>query len=427
MKLEQLKKKVSAPEFKEKIRPLYADRAAENAPRYSTLLDKFEQTFPEDAEKDIILFSAPGRTEIGGNHTDHEAGRVLAASVDMDMIAAAAANGGKMVRVLSEGFPMCEISLEDLSVQESEVNSTAALIRGVAARFAQMGCSVEGFDAAVTSTVLPGSGISSSAAFEVLIGNIINTLFYKGAADAVKIAQIGQYAENYYFGKPSGLMDQMASSVGNIITIDFADAANPVVRKLDVDFEKAGLKLCIINCWASHADLTDEYAAVPKEMQSVAALFGKKVLREVAWEDFMEAIPGIRNRLGDRAVLRCLHFYRDNDIVPRQAEALEKGDIETFLSLVNESGRSSWMLLQNIVPTGANERQEMAIALALSNTLLKGRGASRVHGGGFAGTCQAFVPSDMIYDFTKWMDRLLGSGSCHILNIRPIGGTVVKV
>jgi galactokinase len=288
-----------------------------------------------------------------------------------------------------------------------------------------MGCKVGGFRAVASSTVLPGSGLSSSAAFEVLVGNIINHLFFEDKEDAVKIAQIGQYAENCYFGKPSGLMDQMASSVGNLITIDFGDPENPHVRKLDVDFEKSGLKLCIINCWASHADLTGEYAAVPVEEQKVAGYFGRKVLGEVPKTDFMKAIPQLRKEFGDRAVLRSIHFYADNERVPKQVEALEKGDIDRFLELVSESGRSSWMYLQNIVPTGANEHQEMAVALALCDELLQGAGAFRVHGGGFAGTCQAFVPKERIEEFTENMNQLLGAGSCHVLNIRPVGGTVV--
>ena len=423
MKLKEWKERVVTTEFEKKIRPLYAEKAHLNAGRYSKLLDLYEETFSSNDE--ITLFSAPGRTEIGGNHTDHERGCVLAASVDLDTIAAVSSVKDHKISILSEGYPMCTIDLDDMAVREDEINTTASLIRGVAARFASLGCKVGGFRAVATSTVLPGSGLSSSAAFEVLIGNIINHLFFEDKADAVKIAQIGQYAENFYFGKPSGLMDQMASSVGNLITIDFEDPEKPVVKKLNVDFEKTGLKLCIINCWASHADLTDEYAAVPLEEQKVAGFFGKKVLREVPVEKFMEAIPQLRKEFGDRAVLRCIHFYGDNDRVPMQVEALENGEIDRFLSLVKESGRSSWMYLQNIVPLGANEHQEMAVALALYDTLLKDKGAFRVHGGGFAGTCQAFVPDEMIDAFTGRMDQLLGAGSCHVLNIRPVGGTVV--
>lgn len=425
MKSTEWREELQSPAFLEKLNGLYPGNAAGNIDRYGKLLDLFEKTFPEEKEGDLALFSAPGRTEIGGNHTDHENGHVLAASVDLDTISAAVKTGDGKISILSEGYPMCTISLDDLSVVEKEKNSTASLVRGVAARFQQLGCEVGGFKAVVTSSVLPGSGISSSAAFEVLVGNIINSLYFDEKVSAIQIAQIGQYAENVYFGKPSGLMDQMASSVGNFLTIDFKNPENPDVRRLNVDFEKTGLKLCIINCGASHADLTGEYAAIPVEEQRAAAYFGKKVLGDVPKEEFMKAFPEIRKKLGDRTVLRCLHFYGDDARVPMQAEALEKGDIDTFLSLVKESGRSSWMYLQDIVPLGANEHQEMAVALALCDELLQGKGAFRVHGGGFAGTCQAFVPGDMIEAFTSEMEALLGKGCCHVLNIRPVGGTRV--
>ena len=422
MNLSDWKKRLLTEDFQKKLNMLYPGEAKENLPRYEHLLDLFSETYPEDTAEDIHLFSAPGRTEIGGNHTDHEHGRVLAASVDLDMIGAAVPTNDGKVSILSEGYPACTIDLTDMSVRKEEVNTTAALIRGVVKRFMDLSCSISGFRAVVTSAVLPGSGISSSAAFEVLIGNIVNGLFYGGKADPVEIAQISQYAENVYFGKPSGLMDQTASSVGNILTIDFADPSNPIVEKLDVDFDSMGYSLVIINCWASHADLTDEYTAIPVEEQEVAGFFNKKVLNEVPKGAFMERIPELRKAFGDRAVLRSFHFYADTERVPRQVEALKKGDMNTFLRLVNESGRSSWMYLQNIVPCGANEHQEMAIALALCDELLAGRGAFRVHGGGFAGTCQAFVPDDMIDSFTERMNRLLGEGSCHVLSIRPTGG-----
>ncbi len=425
MRLDNWRKRFLEQDFQKELEDLYPGKVKENLPRYDQLLDLFAKTYPECKEADVRIFSAPGRTEIGGNHTDHEHGRVLVASVDLDTIAAAVPADDGKVSILSEGYPMCTIDLSDMGVHKEEVNTTAALIRGVVKRFMDLGCPVKGFRAVCTSAVLPGSGISSSAAFEVLVGNIVNGLFNEGRTDAVEIAQIGQYAENVYFGKPSGLMDQTASSVGNILTIDFADPEKPVVRKLDVDFDKTGYKLVIINCWASHADLTDEYAAVPVEEQKVAGFFGKTVLNDVPKQEFMVHIPELRKQFGDRAVLRSIHYYADTARVPKQAEALEKGDIDTFLELVKESGRSSWMYLQNIVPCGANEHQEMAIALALCDELLQGRGSFRVHGGGFAGTCQAFVPDDMIDSFVGRMDQLLGEGSCHVLSIRPVGGTEV--
>lgn len=423
MNIQGWKEMCGTEKFQAEMKKLYGVKAAENTERYRALLDMFNENFGDSEE--IKLFSAPGRTEIGGNHTDHQHGRVLAASVDMDMIAAASVTNTNEVCVKSEGYPLCRITLDDLSVKEEEKNSTAALIRGVASRFAQLGCELKGFSACVKSSVLPGSGISSSAAFEVLIGNIINTLFFDNKEDAVKIAQIGQYAENVYFGKPSGLMDQTASSVGNMLTIDFEDTSKPIVKKLDIDFEKTGLVLCIIDSGADHADLTDEYAAIPLELKKICTLLGKGVLREIPEAEFMAAIPKLRCEVGDRAILRALHFYGDNERVPRQAEALEKGDLETFLALVKESGRSSWMYLQNIVPCGSKEHQEMAVALAMCDKLLAGRGAYRVHGGGFAGTVQAFVPEDMLEEFRNGINAALGEGRCHVLSIRPVGGTQV--
>ncbi len=424
MNLKEWKERVASPAFTETIRPLYLDKAQANAPRYVDLLERYENTF--GTEGDITLYSAPGRTEIGGNHTDHDNGRVLAAPVNMDIIAAVSPTDDHMIRIRSDERPMIEIDLDDLSIHPSEVNRTHSLIRGMAAKFAEMGAELGGFQAVATSTVLSGSGLSSSAAFEVLIGNILNHLYYGDRADAVQIAQIGQYAENVYFGKPSGLLDQMASSVGNLITIDFKDSDVPVVKKVDVDFEKSGLKLCIINSWASHEDLTDEYAACTVEMHAVAGYFGQKVLRDVDRKDFLQAIPELRKQFGDRAVLRAVHFYQDDARVPKEVQALEAEDFDTFLGLVKDSGRSSWEYLQNIVPTGAKEHQEMAVVLALCDELLQGEGAYRVHGGGFAGTCQAFVPADRIDEFTQTVNRILGGDSCYVLDIRPVGGVVIR-
>ena len=371
------------------------------------------------------VFSAPGRTELGGNHTDHQHGRVLAAAVELDTRAAVALNGTSLIRVLSEGYPVCEVDLRDLAVRPEERNTTAALIRGVAAGFAGRGCSLAGFDACVTSTVLPGSGLSSSAAFEVLLGTAINHLFSCGA-DAVEIAKIAQYAENVYFGKPCGLMDQMASSVGGCVAIDFADPAAPVVTPVDFDFSACGHALCIIDSGASHADLTDEYAAVPGELAAVSGFFGKAVLRDVPEDAFYAALPELRRTAGDRAVLRAIHVYDENRRVEAQVAALIRGDFQSFLHYVNLSGFSSQNLLQNVIPTGATAHQEVALALALARHLLSGRGACRVHGGGFAGTIQAFVPNDMLENFRRGMEAVLGTGACHVLAIRKAGGTVVE-
>lgn len=377
-------------------------------------------------KKQTYLFSGPGRTEISGNHTDHQHGCVLAGAVNLETTAEVSLNGTNVIRVFSDGYPTVEVGLDDLYPRREEYNTTAALVRGVAAAFHQRGAELKGLDAVVHSTVLPGSGLSSSAAFEVLFGTVFNELFFDKRLSAVEIAQIGQYAENIYFGKPSGLMDQTASSVGGMVFIDFADPANPVVEKLDFDFGKAGHALCIIDSGADHADLTDEYAAVTRELRSVCAHFGKEVLREIPESEFVEGIPALRGQVPDRAILRAIHFYQENRRVLEQVTALKEHDFERFLRLVGESGRSSWMYLQNITPTGAVEHQDVAVALSLCDIFLKGRGAYRVHGGGFAGTVQAFVPLDMLEQFKSNVERILGEGKCHVLSIRPQGGIRVR-
>lgn len=372
-------------------------------------------------------FSAPGRTEISGNHTDHQRGRVLAAAVNLDTQAAVRVNGTDTIRILSKGYPMCTVDVTALVPQADEINTTPALIRGVAARFAQLGCKVEGFDAYCESTVLPGSGLSSSAAYEVLIGTIINGLFFDGKVSQPEIAQIGQYAENVFFGKPCGLMDQMASAVGNLVAIDFFDKNNPVITPVDFDFASCGHALCIIDSQASHADLTDEYAAIPGELKAVCAHFGKEVLTEIAEADFYAAIPALRKECGDRAVMRAVHFYNENARVPGLVEALRSSDFAQFLTMIKQSGYSSWMYLQNVIPAGYKEHQDVAIALAAAEHYLHGKGAFRVHGGGFAGTIQAFVPFELLDEFCAGVDAVLGEGACHVLSIRPQGGVEMFV
>ena len=372
-------------------------------------------------------FSAPGRTEIGGNHTDHQRGRVLAGAVNLDTVAAVRLNGTKTIRIQSKGYPMSVVDLENLTPVEAEINSTPALIRGVAARFTQLGCQVEGFDAYCESTVLPGSGLSSSAAYEVLIGTIVNGLFFDGKVSQPEIAMIGQYAENVFFGKPCGLMDQTASAVGNLVTIDFFDKEHPVIEPVDFDFASCGHALCIIDSGADHADLTDEYAAIPGEIKAVAAFFGKEVLTQIDEAEFYANIPALRKACGDRAVMRCIHFYQENARVPQQVAALKEGNFEKFLQLVKQSGYSSWMYLQNVIPAGYKAHQDVAVALGLAEHYLAGRGTYRVHGGGFAGTIQAFVPVDMLDAFVAGMDAALGEGACHVLSIRPQGGVEMEV
>ena len=384
----------------------------------------FAAAFGGAAER---YFSAPGRTEVSGNHTDHQRGRVLAGAVNLDTVAAVRANGSNVIRVQSKGYPLCQVRLDALEPVADEINSTPALIRGVAARFAQLGCKVEGFDAYCESTVLPGSGLSSSAAFEVLIGTIINHLFFGGRVSQPEIAQIGQYAENVFFGKPCGLMDQTASAVGGLVTIDFADKERPDIRPVHFDFSTTGHALCIIDSRADHADLTDEYAAIPGELRELCAFFGKEVITEIPEEEFYAAIPALREKYPDRAIMRAIHEYNENRRVPQQVACLEKGDFDGFLRLAKESGYSSWMYLQNVVPAGYVKQQAMAVALGLCEHYLQGRGAYRVHGGGFAGTVQAFVPFDLLESFRAGIDAALGEGACHVLSIRPQGGVEMEV
>ena len=389
------------------------------AQRVQALNAGFEAAFGGKPER---YFSAPGRTEISGNHTDHQRGRVLAAAVNLDMQAAVRENGTDTIRILSQGYPMSEVNIKELTPKEDEINTTPALIRGVAARFAQLGCQVKGFDAYMESTVLPGSGLSSSAAFEVLVGTIINCMFFDKKVSQPEVAMIGQYAENVFFGKPCGLMDQMASAVGGMVTIDFADKENPIINPVEFDFASCGHALCIIDSRASHADLTDEYAAITIELKNICAHFGKDVLRQIDEKDFYAAIPELRKSCGDRAVMRAIHFYQENARVPQQVAALQSGDFETFLKMEKQSGYSSYMYLQNVIPAGYTTHQDMAVALGLCEYYLAGKGAYRVHGGGFAGTVQAFVPYDILETFRAGIDAVLGEGACHVLSIRPQGG-----
>ena len=367
------------------------------AARYEAVLNGLEATFGTHAEAG--LYSAPGRTEIGGNHTDHQHGRVLAGSVNIDMIAAAAPNSLNQLRVQSEGYDLCVIDLADLAARKEEENTTMSLLRGECEAFRQRGAALSGLDVYVASNVPKGSGVSSSAAFEVLIGVILNDCFMTKKVSPIEIAQIGQWAENVYF--------------------------HPDVEPVQVDFSKAGLALCILDSCADHADLTDEYAAVPAECRAVAAVCGGEVLRDVPFDTFLAKLPECRRQCGDRAVLRAFHFYADNDRVPQQVAALRGGDFDVFLQLVTASGDSSWEYLQNVIPAGYKEHQEMGVTIAAAKHYLQGKGAVRVHGGGFAGTAQAFVPVDMLADFKAHMEAILGEGRCHVLSIRPEGGAVL--
>ncbi len=369
------------------------------------------------------FFSAPGRTEIGGNHTDHQKGCVLAAAVDLDIVGAALPNDSGVIRIFSEGYGMEEIHLNDLAdVKEEEKNTTASLIRGVAAKICDMGYTVGGFDMYTVSNVLKGSGISSSAAYEVLVGTAISKMYCDDKLTPVEIAQIGQYAENVYFGKMSGLMDQMASSVGGVVAIDFKDNENPVVKKLLFDLEGLGYHLCIVDSGADHADLSDEYSAIPMEMKEVAAYFGKTCLREVTVEQFLKNMAEVRAKVGDRATLRAYHFFMDNQRAIDEAMYLETGNFDKFFETVTASGYSSFMYLQNVYVSGSIKQQEVAYTLMAAQAALQGKGAFRVHGGGFAGTIQAFVPNDILNHFVAQMEDAVGKGCCHVLSIRQAGG-----
>ena len=393
--------------------------------RAASVVEGFCAAFDPTGRTQAALFSSPGRTEIGGNHTDHQHGRVLCGSVNLDMLACAAPNGLSVVQIRSEGYPSVEVGMDSLPPRQDEVNTTAALVRGVVARVTELGYPVEGFDVCITSDVLPGSGLSSSAAVEVLLCNIINHFFCGGKLDAVEIAKIGQYAENVYFGKPCGLMDQMASSVGGVVSIDFTDPAAPEIHRVFCDFSRFGHTLCIVDTGSCHVNLTADYADITREMGTVAACFGKRHLRDVSQVEFHAAIPSLRKRCGDRAVLRALHFFEDDQRAAEEASALEADDFDRFLALVNASGLSSSLHLQNTWSPTQPQQQAIPLALAIGQKLLNGTGAIRVHGGGFAGTIQAFVPNGSLAAFKDGMETLLGPGCCHILRIRPQGGCVV--
>jgi len=392
----------------------------EQADRYAALMNEFEKTYGAD---DVQLFSSPGRTEIGGNHTDHNFGRVLAGAVNLDNIAVAAANGTDKIRVKSVGYPAFEVDLSDLEIDKSNLYTSSSLVKGICARMKEKGYQIGGFDACVEGRVPKGSGLSSSASFEVLMGTIINELFNNGKMSAVENAIIGQWAENNYFGKPCGLMDQTACSVGGLITIDFKDPANPIVKEVDFDFVSTGFSLVITDVGGGHDDAAsqEEYASLPTEMKAVAAELGAGVLREVTWEQVMEKIPEIRKKTGDRAILRAYHFFGDNQRVVDQVAALENDDFQAFLKMVVESGYSSYMYNQNIYDVVHKHEQVVSMALALSEMVLKGSGAWRVHGGGFGGTIQAFVPQDKLSEYVNALEHVYGKGSCHKLFIRNQG------
>ena len=407
------------------LRALYISDEAVQAQRtrYARLLDTHAQLF--GAQESIDFFSAPGRTEIGGNHTDHNHGCVLAASINLDAVAAVSAREDGIACIHSENYGMHEVSVTQLDALPQERDSSVAILRGMLAGFARRGCRIGGFSAAVTSDVLSGSGLSSSASYEVLLGTVLNHLYNDGKISPVEIAQISQWAENEYFGKPCGLMDQTASAVGSCVTIDFENTAQPKFGQVELDLASYGYALCIVDTGGHHADLTPEYAAIKQEMQAVAAQLGGTVLRETDESVFQDKIPVLREKLGDRAVLRAMHFYEENRRVEKEVTAIREGRFADFLTLVNESGASSYMYNQNIYASSNPKDQSVAVGLALSEQLLRGRGAWRVHGGGFAGTIQAFVPLDALAAYQTKIETVFGRGHCYVLSIRAAGGVKV--
>ncbi len=425
MKRGDLLARLESGQLTEKLFPVYGQDASAAAGRLAELVRACAEAFPCPDESEALLFSAPGRTELGGNHTDHQNGRCLAASVALDTIACVFPNDSGIIRIKSRHHRLIQVELADLSLHSEETGSSAALVRGIAARLQAMGHSLGGFDAYTTTRVLRGSGLSSSAAFEVLVAAIMNHLFCGGALTATQLAQVGQYAENVYFGKPCGLMDQLACATGGIIAIDFQDPAAPQLQQLDLSPEAFGYALCIIDSRASHADLTADFAAIPREMKQVAACLGHEVLGQADPAVFQAALPRLRAICGDRPLLRARHFFDENDRVAQQHTALAQGDFERFLTLVAQSGRSSWMYLQNVFPACDSGSQPLALILAQAEQLLQGRGACRVHGGGFAGTVQAYVPLNQLEHFVSGMESLTGPGSCLTLRFRSTGAAVL--
>ena len=426
MNTTELKKTLTGGSLDERLTYIYGEAAlAAQKARYAKAIEEFEALYGTD--RDVALYSVAGRSEISGNHTDHNFGRVIAASIDLDIIAVAAPRPDNTVRIKSEGFPEDVVDLDSFTEPRTDrFERSDALIAGVAAGFRTKNYAVGGFDAYTTSNVLKGSGISSSAAFEDMIGNIFSHLYNDGKIDNVEIAKLSQYAENKFFGKPCGLMDQVACAVGGIVAIDFADPTAPVIEQLNFDITAAGYNLCIINTGGNHADLTDDYASVPAEMKAVAAMLGKRFLRETDEEAVIAAIPALREKLGDRAVLRALHFFAENRRVATQKAALKAGDLDAFFHGVVASGRSSFCYLQNVYTTKNVQEQGLSLALCLAERALAGKKAAwRVHGGGFAGTIQAFVPTSDVETFRAAMDGALGEGRCMVLRIRPVGAVKI--
>lgn len=422
MNINEIKSAILGGQFDKDFYMLYGDVEFAKK-RYVAACDSFNELFPTD--NDIRIFSAPGRTEVGGNHTDHQHGSVLAGSVNLDVIAIVALNDDGIIRIKSEGFPMDEVSVDDFSKHDNEKGKAISLIRGVCSKFAEMGCDIKGFNAYTTSNVLKGSGLSSSAAFEVLIGNIVNDMF-GGGAQPIEIAKIGQFAEREYFGKPCGLLDQMASSLGGFTYADFCDPSAPITESIDLDIKKFGYTLCVVDTGGDHANLTQDYADITLECKAISNELGVDFLRDADADKFYANIASLRKTCGDRAVLRAFHFFNEQARVLEQREALKEKDFQKFLELVNASGQSSYDYLQNLYSTSNVSAQGLSLAIALTKKFLNGKGACRVHGGGFAGTVQCYIPTELLDDYKKMIESAFGDGSCSVLNIRPVGGYELK-
>ena len=421
--LNTLRNEITSGKFDERLSRLYGKDTEKARARFLHISHLFEEKFGD--RENIRFFSAPGRTEVCGNHTDHNHGQVLAAAINLDAVACAVKTDDHYIRVYSEGYPGDIIDINVLEPQINEVEKSASLVRGVAARFKELGYNIGGIDCVTVNNVLKGSGMSSSASFEVLVGTMLSYLYNDGKVSPVEIAKIAQYAENKFFGKPCGLMDQMACSVGSFVQIDFCNPEKPVITPVEFDFASCGHSLCIVDTRADHADLTDDYAAIRREMEAVAGYFGKSCLREITETDVLANVAGIKEKLGERPLLRAIHFFQDNKRVEKEAEALKNGDFEAFKALTIASGYSSYMYNQNVFSSSNPLAQPVSLALAVSEVVLKGKGAWRVHGGGFAGTIQAFVPDCLLNEYKESMEAVFGEGSCYILAIRPFGGTEV--
>ncbi len=423
MNITEVKANIKNGAYDNSFSMLYGDVSAARA-RYLRACESFEGIFSE--KENIRLFSAPGRTEVGGNHTDHQHGCVLAGGVNLDVIAVTAPNNDGKVRIKSEGYDMDVIDITELEKNTAEHGRASALIRGVLSRFKELGADISGFNAYTTSNVLKGSGLSSSAAFEVLVGNIVNGMFFNNKADEITIAKIGQYAEREYFGKPCGLLDQMASSLGGFTYADFFNPADPITEKINLDIHSFGYTLCVVDTGGNHANLTQDYADITIECKEISNKLGVDFLRDADQNRFYNSIAELRRACGDRAVLRAFHFFNENDRVEKQKAALKAGNFEGFLKLVNESGESSYDYLQNLYSNSAVSEQGLPLAIALTKKFLNGKGACRVHGGGFAGTIQCYIPSELLADYKKTIEAVFGENSCCVLNIRPVGGYEIK-